>query len=418
MSKYPLREQSVAAVYDPACEGNPFLAALPDVLSREAFLESIRSLPPLPSGLTAMSPEQHRQHLPLLSSLFIPMEYMYIRSLIVNHTLFPYFTRCYPISQKEKLLAGLCSGDSAEIASTRHLGKLPAPRYCPACAEEDRRTYGEVYWHIEHQIPILEVCPKHERPLLTFQGIDNAKIKTTFFPLETQQLDFQESTPALPQQHLRFFTLLQEYITLPLNAAAHQGHSNLAVSLCDMGYEVIERYGPGIVLDVQRLYHDLVKSFGRVLVEKVFGGEKSACYIKRICTWDCLVPERYAMLQCFAGMDSSDVFSPRPRLSTMESRLRKMQKSGVTYGKQQLCEILGITNLQLNILSQRYQLTPFWTRQGGQAVQSKNTVKVFFNDAEYELFKQAQTQNGFRYSSHFAHHCITEYLNTHFPKED
>lgn len=77
MSKYPLREQSVAAVYDPACEGNPFLAALPDALSREVFLDSIRSLPPLPSGLGAMTPEQRRQHLPLLSSLFIPMEYMY-----------------------------------------------------------------------------------------------------------------------------------------------------------------------------------------------------------------------------------------------------------------------------------------------------------------------------------------------------
>ena len=77
MSKYPTGEQCVPAIYDGAYEGNPFLAALPDVLSREAFLDSIRSLPPLPSGLDAMTSEQRRQHLPLLSSLFVPMEYMH-----------------------------------------------------------------------------------------------------------------------------------------------------------------------------------------------------------------------------------------------------------------------------------------------------------------------------------------------------
>lgn len=34
-------------------------------------------------------------------------------------------------------------------------------RYCPACANEDRVQYGETYWHREHQIIHLEVCPKH-----------------------------------------------------------------------------------------------------------------------------------------------------------------------------------------------------------------------------------------------------------------
>ncbi len=76
MSKYPT-SQRVAAVYDPTQEGNPFLAALPEMMSREIFLSSIRSLPPLPSGVSGMTSEQRRQHLSLLSSLFVPMEYMY-----------------------------------------------------------------------------------------------------------------------------------------------------------------------------------------------------------------------------------------------------------------------------------------------------------------------------------------------------
>ena len=77
MSKYPT-SQRVAAVYDPAQEGNPFLAALPKMLAHSAFMAAVRSLPPLPAGLGAMMPEERRQHLPMLSSLFIPMDYTYV----------------------------------------------------------------------------------------------------------------------------------------------------------------------------------------------------------------------------------------------------------------------------------------------------------------------------------------------------
>ncbi len=77
MSKYPT-SQRVAAVYDPTQEGNPFLAAMPEMLAHSAFMAAVRSLPPLPAGLGAMTPEERRQHLPMLSSLFIPMDYTYV----------------------------------------------------------------------------------------------------------------------------------------------------------------------------------------------------------------------------------------------------------------------------------------------------------------------------------------------------
>ena len=78
MSKYPIGEQRSSAVYDPAQEGNPFLAALPEMMSHDTFMGAVRSLPPLPAGLGAMMPEERRQHLPMLSSLFISMDYTYV----------------------------------------------------------------------------------------------------------------------------------------------------------------------------------------------------------------------------------------------------------------------------------------------------------------------------------------------------
>ena len=79
MQKYPLR-QKANAIYDndSTSEGNPFLAALPALLSKEEFFEIIRSSPQLPVNLAEMTSEERRQALPLLSAIFIPLSYMYI----------------------------------------------------------------------------------------------------------------------------------------------------------------------------------------------------------------------------------------------------------------------------------------------------------------------------------------------------
>ena len=76
MSKYPIGERRTSAVYDPS-QGNPFLAAMPEMLSHDAFMRAVQSLPPLPAGLGVMTSEERRRRLPMLSSLFVPMDYTY-----------------------------------------------------------------------------------------------------------------------------------------------------------------------------------------------------------------------------------------------------------------------------------------------------------------------------------------------------
>ncbi len=76
MRKYPPNEPVCGAIYDNASADNPFLAAMPEMLPREEFLSTIRSTPGLPHSLPQMSPEERRQSLPLLSALFVPMDYM------------------------------------------------------------------------------------------------------------------------------------------------------------------------------------------------------------------------------------------------------------------------------------------------------------------------------------------------------
>ena len=77
MRKYPSGEAVCGAIYDNAPADNPFLAALPEMLPKDEFLTAIRSTPGLPHNLPQLSPEERRQSLPMLASLFVPMAYMY-----------------------------------------------------------------------------------------------------------------------------------------------------------------------------------------------------------------------------------------------------------------------------------------------------------------------------------------------------
>ncbi len=76
MSKY-LPERSVGAIYDNAPADNPFLAAMPEILGQDDFNVQIRSFPKLPVNLPTMTATERRQALPLISSIFVPLDYMY-----------------------------------------------------------------------------------------------------------------------------------------------------------------------------------------------------------------------------------------------------------------------------------------------------------------------------------------------------
>lgn len=68
--KYPQNQPSVGAIYDNAPADNPFLAAMPDLLSPQDFLTKIRSTPPFLTNKSNMSSEERRQTLPMLSSFW------------------------------------------------------------------------------------------------------------------------------------------------------------------------------------------------------------------------------------------------------------------------------------------------------------------------------------------------------------
>lgn len=52
-------------------------------------------------------------------------------------------------------------GTLAELHSESNAAKSPF-RFCRQCREQDLQIYGMTYWHREHHLPGVDICPIHE----------------------------------------------------------------------------------------------------------------------------------------------------------------------------------------------------------------------------------------------------------------
>lgn len=89
------------------------------------------------------------------------------RTLLWEHTIFPYVVSFRPPAQVRRLERLLLSGQARVSSTTRLVTKaLPFRRCCSACIVEDMARYGESYWHRVHLLPGVHVCPVHKLPLI------------------------------------------------------------------------------------------------------------------------------------------------------------------------------------------------------------------------------------------------------------
>lgn len=90
---------------------------------------------------------------------------MRLEDIIMKHTMFPYYARFLPIERRQRAFRLLTDMDKSfndvlyiRRNKTQHRQWL---RYCPICAEADRKHYGETYWHRQHQLDHIDICPVH-----------------------------------------------------------------------------------------------------------------------------------------------------------------------------------------------------------------------------------------------------------------
>ncbi len=92
------------------------------------------------------------------------------KKLICDHTAYSYHSISHikdVYQQMENVIRdgiperGIASLVHKMISKSKYVFAGQYLRYCPECAKEDIRKYGEAYWHRLPQLPGVRFCPKH-----------------------------------------------------------------------------------------------------------------------------------------------------------------------------------------------------------------------------------------------------------------
>ena len=141
--------------------------------------------------------------------------------LICGHTAYPYHSVSYIddiYQQMEKAIRdGIPeNGIDGLVRRMMSKGKYAAMgqylRYCPECAEDDSRKYGETYWHRLPQLPGVVYCPEH-----------GCEIRNSSAPLEEMRVRIYPASYVLRDKkcreekiHLRY---RDEYLSIARETA-------------------------------------------------------------------------------------------------------------------------------------------------------------------------------------------------------
>ena len=322
----------------------------------------------------------------ILSSL--PPGVLSIDDVLANHTLLPYYTRFFAADKKRQIWEALQAGRGSGITSVRT--QMPdgteGLKYCPVCYHSDTTRYGEPYWHREHQIPLLPLCPTHKVPLVTVP-VKFARLSEMFLPLVSircQEAMAEDTKPwAEPLTDMLMALLCKDHVTTV-------GYNNLSIALLNAGYGVdkIIKYQAVSVEKVQTAAREY---YGEQIYDQYFA-KLSAAILARLANWKLSSPERYALLAVMTGLDAETLFGPT--LGTTDPLLEKLlryKETGVVYGKGDLAAKMGIQPGQLDSLAKRYQVKPFWR----QIRQDRNhCIKLLLTDSEYDMLSKGAKENG------------------------
>ena len=111
-----------------------------------------------------------------------------MHALIEKHTMFPMYMRFYDSDRRKKSFQALIEMDSSKNIFPKITYKDEGRylRYCPLCAKEDRRIYGETYWHRSHQLYGNDICHIHRCYLVDSKVLISGKVSPDLIAAEME----------------------------------------------------------------------------------------------------------------------------------------------------------------------------------------------------------------------------------------
>ena len=306
----------------------------------------------------------------------LPPGFLSAQEAALQHTLLPFLMRFQPQEKKAAILEAFLSGEDMRpryLRATRDI-KPRSLRYCPICVREDTQTYGEPYWHREHQIGLMPLCPRHRCRLLD-KPIPNTR------PLGAQYLPLDRQDGATPDYGaLDYESALTDalctYLTMPYDLSPNREADNLARAMENAGLlneDSIRKQA----FDVDKLHTALTDKYGAELVKHYFGDHITKAHALRLRHYMIYSAEEYALLTVMLGQGPEVLFSQEQIPLTLETRMRELAASHVIRDKASIAKLLGIRADRLLPYTRRFGIAPFWPQSGSQKqVQERQTYTV------------------------------------------
>lgn len=91
-------------------------------------------------------------------------------SIIWDHTLLPFYFRFRSSEETRNAITAISKGGIGGLKGklgllASRMGASHPLKACEQCMAQDHGSFGTAYWHVDHQLPAIWVCPTHRTPL-------------------------------------------------------------------------------------------------------------------------------------------------------------------------------------------------------------------------------------------------------------
>lgn len=332
----------------------------------------------------------------------LPERIITLKAVLLEHTLMPYYLRFHSPEKRQSVFSNLLAGRSGGLTSIQ----LQTPngkqglKFCPICCVEDVETYGEPYWHREHQIPLMPLCPKHGCRLRLVE-VPLSRLSEVFLPLSTISMADKSEPDSEPWEPL-LTAALKSILSLPFETGPPLGYSNLENILLSAGFGIHAIRG-NVSLDAEKLKESCINFYGKSIDEQYFA-KLSPAIIYRACHWKLTSPERYALLTAFAGLTIESLLGPEiPVVDPLLKKLLEYKEKGLAYRKEELAQLVGVSPHQLDSLAKKYNVAPFWKQCGGKRTE---TLRITLTQEEKQRIAKAAAIHGNGQTAVFAREVL------------
>ena len=252
-----------------------------------------------------------------------------IQQILLNHTMFPYHCRFLPMERKNKAMQELINMGSnfRNLILFPRRTETPSMRYCPLCAVDERKNYGETYWHRLHQIYELPVCPVHKCFLVNTDYKLSGNLPPNLIPAEIV-IPLSENIILCDNEKLLLLAgYIKEIFDLPIKM-----DSDLVVSelFKRRTQKRCYRTPRGEVCRISALYKDFAE-FYRTIVEKL----PQQWQIHKIFTGQRHDFFEIALLGNFLDITPKDLqiesILEKPQYELFDKQIIKLHKEGLSY---------------------------------------------------------------------------------------